>query len=72
MAAPTRHITRLTGLAVIVGGYGLGHIWDTVSPEAALRLSAAGSVLACLILGVTLVRFRRRPATVWSVPTTAN
>jgi len=48
----------LTGLAVIVGGYGLGHIWDTVSPEAAFRLSAAGSLLACSILTVT---FLRRP-----------
>jgi MFS family permease len=45
----------LTGLAVIVGGYGLGRLWDTVSPEAAFRLSAAGSLLSCLILAITLI-----------------
>jgi MFS family permease len=50
----------LTGLAVIVGGYGLGHVWDIVSPEAAFRLSAGGSLLACLILAITLVKRTRK------------
>ncbi len=50
----------LTGLAVIAGGYGLGHVWDAVSPTVAFRLSAAGSVFSCLILAVAI--FRRRPA----------
>jgi MFS family permease len=46
----------LTGVAVIAGGYGLGHIWDVVSPEVAFRLSAAGSLFACLILAGTFVK----------------
>lgn len=50
----------LTGLAVIVGGYGLGRIWDAVSPEAAFRLSAVGTLLSCLILAIA---FFGRPRT---------
>lgn len=45
----------LTGLAVIAGGYGLGHLWDVASPEAAFRFSSVGSLLACLILGVAFI-----------------
>jgi MFS family permease len=51
----------LTGLAVIVGGFGLGHVWDVISPEVAFRLSSAGSLLACVILAVTLLN--RNPKT---------
>lgn len=33
------------GLAVIVGGFGLGRVWDLVSPSTAFLISAAGSLL---------------------------
>jgi MFS family permease len=33
-----------TGLAVIAGGFGLGRLWDVVSPAFAFSLSAAGSL----------------------------
>lgn len=46
----------LTGIAVILGGYGLGHLWVTSSPELAFRVSAAGSLLSCLILSVALFK----------------
>jgi len=46
----------LTGVAVIVGGYGLGHIWDYSSPDLAFRISAAGSLLASLIMAVTFIK----------------
>lgn len=48
----------LTGVAVILGGYGLGRVWNEFSPTLAFRLSAAGSVLSCLILAAA---FRSRP-----------
>ncbi|MFA6603373.1 MAG: MFS transporter [Patescibacteria group bacterium] len=52
----------LTGLAVIAGGYGLGHIWDAVSPEFAFRLSSAGSLLSCLILAAAFFAHARKTA----------
>ena len=56
----------LTGLAVIAGGYGLGRLWDAVSPAAAFRFSAAGSLLACLILAPTLIGRAHRVGSVVS------
>ena len=47
----------LTGISVIVGGFGLGKIWDTVSPTLAFQISAAGSLIGFLIL-VSLFRKR--------------
>ncbi|HTM69105.1 MAG TPA: MFS transporter [Candidatus Binatia bacterium] len=52
----------LTGVAVIAGGWGLGRLWDTVSPAAAFRLSAAGSMLSCVIFGV-IVLLGQKPGT---------
>lgn len=40
----------LVGIAVIFGGYGLGHIWDTISPETTFRISAVGSLLGFFVL----------------------
>lgn len=48
----------MTGLAVIAGGYGIGRLWTVLSPEVVFRLSAAGSLVACLILGLTLATKR--------------
>lgn len=39
-----------TGLAVIVGGFLLGHLWDTVSPTIAFQIASAGSVLGAAVL----------------------
>lgn len=52
----------LTGIAAILGGYGLGHVWSVVSPEAAFRLSAAGSLLSCVILAAALIKRPRQAA----------
>lgn len=37
------------GVAVIAGGYGLGRVWDTVSPAAAFGISSAGSLFGGLL-----------------------
>jgi len=39
-----------TGLALIVGGWGIGKIWDTGSPQTAFYLSACGSLVAALVI----------------------
>ncbi len=52
----------VTGVAVIVGGYGLGRIWDHVSPRAAFDLSAVGSLIGCLTLAGLAWSVRRRPS----------
>ncbi len=39
-----------TGLAVILGGFGIGKVWELTSPEMAFRLSAIGALAACLVL----------------------
>ncbi len=48
------------GVAVIAGGYGLGRIWDHISPEAAFRLSALGSVFGFLVLLLFSILNKRR------------
>lgn len=45
----------LTGIATIAGGYGLGHLWDVVSPTVAFRAAAAGSLLAAAVFASFLV-----------------
>lgn len=45
----------LTGGAVIAGGWGLGRLWDAVSPAAAFRLSAAGSLLSCVFFAAIVL-----------------
>lgn len=47
----------IVGVCVIAGGYILGNIWDTVSPELAFRIAAAGSFIGFAIL--LLARFRK-------------
>ncbi len=39
----------LTGVALITGGYALGHLWDSFSPAAAFRVAAAGSLVGGLM-----------------------
>lgn len=51
----------LVGLAVIAGGYGLGLIWDAISPAFAFRIGAAGSALGALILLIAHFRDYARP-----------
>ncbi len=40
----------ITGVAVIVGGYGLGKIWDAFTPAAAFGIAALGSLFGALLL----------------------
>lgn len=53
----------LVGLAVIIGGYALGRIWDGVSPETAFRLSALGSLLGFGVLLAMTLMGKRKAAT---------
>lgn len=50
----------LTGLALILGGFGIGRIWDTISLQAAFSVSAAGSALSALALSALLLKPLRR------------
>jgi MFS family permease len=38
------------GICVIAGGYGLGKIWDVISPSLAFQIAAAGSFIGFVIL----------------------
>lgn len=49
-----------TGVALIIGGWLLGHVWSAVSPALAFRLAAAGSLLGGLIFIIAFKK--RRPA----------
>ena len=49
----------LTGVAVIIGGYGLGRIWDKVAPEAAFTVAAAGSLLGFILFAILAFRKQR-------------
>lgn len=40
----------IIGLCVVAGGYGLGFIWDFVSPNLAFRIAGLGSLMGFLIL----------------------
>jgi MFS family permease len=51
----------LTGLAVIVGGYGLGKVWEVQSSDAAFRISAVGSVIGFAVLLLMWLYRRRQP-----------
>ncbi len=46
----------LTGVAVIIGGFGLGKIWDKVAPEAAFAIAAAGSLLGFILFAILAFR----------------
>jgi len=47
------------GLAVIAGGFGLGRLWDAVSPAAAFMVSSAGSALGGLLF-LAMMRYTRK------------
>jgi len=49
----------LTGAAVIVGGYGLGKIWDKVAPEAAFTVAALGSLLGFILFALLALKKQR-------------
>ncbi|KKU72063.1 MAG: Transporter, major facilitator family [Parcubacteria group bacterium GW2011_GWA2_47_26] len=49
----------IVGLGVIIGGYGLGRIWDTISPAAAFRFASLGSTLGFLVLLILLIKTRK-------------
>ena len=42
--------STMTGVAVIVGGYGLGWLWNARSPEMVFGLAGLGSLAAGLLL----------------------
>lgn len=48
-----------TAVAVIVGGYGLGRVWDKISPALAFDIAAAGSFIGCAILFTMLISSRK-------------
>jgi predicted MFS family arabinose efflux permease len=43
------------GLAIIIGGYGIGQIWDKISPHFAFSLSSYGSLFGFAILFVLMI-----------------
>lgn len=45
----------IIGLCVIAGGYGLGFIWDFVSPNMAFRMAGTGSLLGFAILTLAFI-----------------
>ncbi len=45
----------IVGLAIIFGGYGLGHIWDNSSAQTTFSLSAIGSAIGFLVLLTILI-----------------
>ena len=44
----------ITGIALILGGFGIGHIWDAVSLQTAFGVAAAGSLFGAVILSMLL------------------
>lgn len=49
----------VTGGALILGGFGIGRIWDAVSLQAAFGVAAVGSALGAAILAPLLLRTRK-------------
>lgn len=50
----------MVGLAIIIGGYGLGHLWDTFSAQLAFNVSAAGSALGFFVLLSIMISKKKR------------
>lgn len=50
----------MVGLAIIIGGYGLGAIWDKFSAAVTFNISAAGSAIGFLVLLPMLI-IKRKP-----------
>ncbi len=51
----------VTGGALILGGFGIGRIWDAVSLQAAFGVAAAGSAIGALVLAPLLFRTTKQP-----------
>lgn len=49
------------GVAVIVGGFGLGRIWDLGSPSSAFLISSAGSLLGGLLFLAMARTYKKSP-----------
>jgi MFS family permease len=49
----------VVGLAIIAGGYTLGHIWDTSSAQTTFSISAIGSAVGFFVLSAMLVMKKR-------------
>ncbi len=50
----------IVGLCVIIGGYVLGHVWDTLGTEIAFKISCAGSLLGFIVLASILFQDRKK------------
>ncbi len=48
------------GLAVIIGGYGIGHVWDNISPNYAFSISSYGSLFGFAVLLAMLILDRKK------------
>lgn len=49
----------ITGLAIILGGYGLGHIWDNFSARTTFSISALGSAVGFGVLLALLLTHKK-------------
>ncbi len=49
----------VTGVALIIGGYGIGRIWDTISLGTAFGTAAIGSAIGAIVLAFLLANQRR-------------
>jgi MFS family permease len=49
------------GAAVIAGGFGLGRVWDAVSPHEAFLISAAGSLCGGILFLLMAARTKKSP-----------
>ena len=54
----------ISGLAVVAGGYGLGKLWDQVSPQATFTVAAAGSAAGFVILLLVALSRRKKAVTI--------
>ena len=48
------------GVAVVAGGFGLGRVWDDVSPAAAFGVSAVGSLVAGILFVLMALRGKEK------------
>jgi MFS family permease len=52
-----------SGVAVILGGFGIGRLWDVISPQFAFRISTIGSLVACILFATVAFGKRQSPQT---------
>ena len=48
------------GVSLIAGGYGLGRVWDTVSPQATFAIAATGSLVGFVVIAYLATRSRAK------------